>query len=253
MTLRDRANAFDGWYHIIDLAPGVATPGREVLIPNWEIVRKTRKHVDYKNKTVLDIGSFDGMWAFEAEELGAKTVVATDCYHTTRALQRFLFCHATRQSSVLPYYNVPPDKLYSRLDCYFGASREFFDIAQHLGVLYHLRDPLLSLSETRSCLRDGGTLLLETAILGPKEPQTPYVGFNFENRYYFDPTTWWLPSRACLLEMLASSGFQPHVESEAFLPQEENTQRYCIKCTAIDVPEELRNAFRNPGSERFKL
>ena len=41
----------------------------------------------------------------------------------------------------------------------------FFDVIQHLGLLYHLRDPMLSLSQSRSCLRTGGHILIETGAV----------------------------------------------------------------------------------------
>lgn len=65
------------WYHKIDLADGFVTPGYnyEHL---WNPIRKEMDSVDYKDKTVLDLGSWDGMWAFEAEKRGAKEVWASD-------------------------------------------------------------------------------------------------------------------------------------------------------------------------------
>jgi tRNA (mo5U34)-methyltransferase len=62
----------------MDLGNGVTTPGFpwEIL---WDNARQARKAVDSTGKTVLDLGSWDGMWAFEAEMLGAAFVFAIDC------------------------------------------------------------------------------------------------------------------------------------------------------------------------------
>ncbi|MEI9997909.1 MAG: hypothetical protein WDO13_01425 [Verrucomicrobiota bacterium] len=35
---------------------------------------------------------------------------------------------------------------------------------QHFGLFYHLRDPMLSLAQTRSVMKDGGTLLLGNRV-----------------------------------------------------------------------------------------
>ena len=77
------------WYHNIDLGLGVTTPGRS-YDSIWEKIRLVRRNIDYKQKRVLDIASYDGMWAFEAERLGAAEVVATDV--TYHAFEHFLFC-----------------------------------------------------------------------------------------------------------------------------------------------------------------
>ncbi len=48
----------------------------------WSNARQVRNTVDYRDKAVLDLASWDGLWAFEAEALGAAMVVATDCVNT---------------------------------------------------------------------------------------------------------------------------------------------------------------------------
>ena len=106
------------WYHSIDLGLGVTTPGRS-YDSIWEKIRLVRRNIDYKQKRVLDIASYDGMWAFEAERLGAAEVVATDV--TYHAFEHFLFCKQVLDSQVVPYYNVSPYNLAERLDVRFGA------------------------------------------------------------------------------------------------------------------------------------
>ena len=82
---------FSYWYHKINLGNGIITPGLD-LEPIWKNLRNVRNKISYKNKLVLDIATFDGMFAFEAEKLGAKTIVATDCLYNS--LENFLFCKA---------------------------------------------------------------------------------------------------------------------------------------------------------------
>ena len=210
---------FRFWYHKIDLGNDVITPGLD-FDPLWNMVRETRNHIDYKGKRVLDIASFDGMWAFEAEKLGADLVVATDCYYET--YKNFLFCRNALNSRVIPYYNISPYDLYGRLDVFleenWGDQQPYdrlFDIVQHLGLLYHLRDPMLTLSQARSVIRKDGYLLIETAAVVNEE--SSFMVFNGvppqEQRIYKDTTTWWAPTIPCLLEMLRASLFKPIEDS----------------------------------------
>src|SRR3954449_5886866 len=62
------------WYHSIELAPGVVTPG-------WFDLRPVADKLPWPDLTglrCLDVGTFDGFWAFEMERRGAAEVVAAD-------------------------------------------------------------------------------------------------------------------------------------------------------------------------------
>src|SRR5690348_9346260 len=61
------------WYHTIELAPGVVTPGAVDL---RNVAAKLLPD-DLSGKRALDVGTFDGFWAFEMERRGAE-VVALD-------------------------------------------------------------------------------------------------------------------------------------------------------------------------------
>ena len=58
------------WYHKIDLGNGIVTPGRD-WDGLWNAIRKLMDRVDYTDKKVLDLASWDGLWAFEAERVGS--------------------------------------------------------------------------------------------------------------------------------------------------------------------------------------
>lgn len=248
------------WYHKIDLGEGIVTPGYD-FDAIWNIIRKTRDSLSYDNKTVLDIASFDGMWAFEAETLGAKTVVATDCYYET--YKKFLFCRDVLNSNVIPYYNVSPYNVYERLDVFFQEDlsgtkpyERLFDIVQHLGLLYHLREPFLSLSQARSVLKAEGYLLIETAVV--VDETSSYMMFNGipspEPRIYDDPTTWWAPTILCLKEMLKASLFEPIEETIQILDKSQKISRMSLVAQAVSsnnadetLLKELSRTYRNPG------
>lgn len=266
------------WYHKIQLAEGIVTPGLD-FDDVWGLIRNVRRHIDYRGKIVLDLGAWDGMWSFEAEALGASIVVAADCCY--QPLQNFLFCREVLGSRALPYYNVNLYDLQNGLDVFLndhrfveegvenfqnlnktalGPSDRRFDIVQHMGILYHLRDPLLSLIQTRSVMKTGGRLLLETAYA--RRDDTPMMVFNGPiqrtGRIYHDATTWWAPNLACLKEMLYASlfrvidetvevGLKPHASDDRI-------SRVCLVAEAVDAAavdgvmlREVKRRFRNAG------
>ena len=65
------------WYHKIDLGNGIITPGR-AYEKMWESTSCVMNKINYEEKAVLDLGSLDGYWAFEAEKRGASKIVSTD-------------------------------------------------------------------------------------------------------------------------------------------------------------------------------
>ncbi|MDF2698395.1 MAG: Methyltransferase type 11 [Labilithrix sp.] len=102
--------------------------------------------------------------------------------------------------------------------------REKFDIVLFMGVLHHLRHPLLALDLIHDHVVDR-TLVFQSVIRGsphvaPLEEDHPvderavferpsYPKLHFvEKRYGGDPTNWWIPNRACTEAMLRSAGFR---------------------------------------------
>ena len=67
------------WYHSIELAPGVVTPGRSP-IEYWQKELNDLHLPDLAGRAVLDIGAYDGFFSFAAERLGAARVTALDHY-----------------------------------------------------------------------------------------------------------------------------------------------------------------------------
>src|SRR3954466_11356106 len=70
------------WYHTLELAPGVVTPG-------WFDTRKVVSQLPFPSslagKRCLDVATFDGFWAFEMERRGADEVVAIDLLDPAQA------------------------------------------------------------------------------------------------------------------------------------------------------------------------
>jgi tRNA (mo5U34)-methyltransferase len=111
-----------------------------------------------------------------------------------------------------------------------------------MGVLYHLRHPLLALDLIREHVaRD--LFVFQSMQRGSDQPFQPEADYSFwqtevferedfprmyfiERKYAADPTNWWIPNRACVEAMLRSSGFKimEHPEHEVFV------------CRVTDVP-----------------
>jgi tRNA (mo5U34)-methyltransferase len=116
-----------------------------------------------------------------------------------------------------------------------GSIGQTFDLVIFMGVLYHLRHPLLALDLIHEHVaRD--LLLFQSMQRGSRgisavdedyefmapapfdEPGYPKMHF-IEHRYSHDETNWWIPNRACVEAMLRSSGFsiEAHPEEEVYL------------------------------------
>ncbi len=200
-ALIDKVRALK-WYHKIDLGNGFVTPGYD-FDPIWDRIRQEMDKVDYSNKVVLDLGSWDGMWAFEAEKRGAKEVWASDIL------------------SLRPVSGNGPETLYlareilgsqikfqaaSVYDCdaVFGLKR--FDIVQCFGIVYHLRYPLLGLAKIRKVLKDQGLLLLETAVILDSDESV--IETDTKKIYPTDRSTWNAFTQKALCNSLQESYFE---------------------------------------------
>lgn len=247
------------WYHKINIS-GVITPGHN-FDALWSMIRDLRSGVDYQGKNVLDLASYDGMWAFEAESSGAERVVATDVLGTD-IFENFMLCRTLLNSNVYPYFNVSPYNLYERLDVFMfndgkeEGKRRCFDIVQNFGLMYHLRDPLLALSQCRSVVENDGIMLLETAVYLDSDKSIMVFNNNgsTSDNIYPDSTTWWAPTVPCLQEMLKASLFNVEEASIRILPQARGIGRIALIARA-QAPEkanpalarELAKSYRNPG------
>lgn len=142
------------WWHEIELAPGIVTPGDDSNRMKLPILDSLGLPQDMRGLRVLDIGCSDGYFSFAMEERGA-SVVATDFVpesYTGFATARKILGSSVeyRMDNV---YNVEP-RTYGQ-----------FDVVLFMGVLYHLRKPLAALDAIRSVLKPGGSLFVGTMMI----------------------------------------------------------------------------------------
>jgi len=212
--LTARVRALAPWFHNLDL-DGVATAPEHFLgdYPNlqWQLFEHAIP-ADLHGRTVLDVGCNAGFFSIKLKQRGAARVVGID------SDPRYL----AQASLAAEVHGV--DVSFEQLSVYDVARLgERFDIVLFMGVLYHLRHPLLALDLLhehvvgdllvfQSMLRgsddvvqvDGDYPFVERAVFD--EPGYPKLHF-VEHRYAGDPTNWWVPNRACAEAMLRSAGF----------------------------------------------
>lgn len=183
-----------GWYHSIELSDGTVTDG---LIPLERLKARVAMMpipADLRGKRVLDIGAWDGWFSFEMERRGAD-VVAVDCVE----IENFQYAHDARQSKVE----------YRILDVMELSSRElgYFDIVLFLGVLYHLKHPLLGLEKVCELTRD--LAIVESFVIHDPSaiPDYPRMEFYERGQLGEQLDNWFGPSPECLLALCRTAGF----------------------------------------------
>lgn len=214
--LAERVGALS-WYHTLELAPGVVTPGWFDTRPS---LRRVPLPTTLRGRRCLDIGTWDGFWAFEMERRGAAAVTAIDIDDParwdwpphlrssgTRDGQQFVdefksraaafwLAHAVLGSSVerldLSVYDLSPEAV-GQYDFVFMGS-----------LLLHLRDPVGALDRVRTvCAGEAVFADAVEAVPSLARPRTPMAGFDG-----LDHPWWWTPNVAGLHRMIRSAGFQ---------------------------------------------
>ena len=194
--LRKRVSEIE-WFHTIDLGHGVVTPGLDDTPRKLTDIGLPE---DLSGQTVLDIGAWDGFFSFESERRGAARVLATDS-----------FCWSGNAWGSKDGFDLGRDALGSRVEDrlvdVMDLSPEavgLFDLVLFLGVLYHLRHPLLALEKVASVTAKRLILETEVDLIGLRRPAMVfYPGTELNN----DPTNWWAPNPPALQGMLRDVGF----------------------------------------------
>jgi len=187
------------WWHPIDLGHGIVTPGADVHV-NARLV-EIAMPADLTGLSVLDIGAWDGFFSFEAERRGAARVLATDsfCWDGGGWGSKACFELARRalQSRV-------EDKWIQVLDL-APETVGVFDVVLFLGVLYHMKHPLLALERVASVTSNQLIMTTQVDLLAIKRPAMAfYPGTELNG----DPTNWVGLNPAALLAMLHLVGFR---------------------------------------------
>ena len=216
-TLRDEIEELGPWFHNLHLPDGTQTAPDHRLgdFPayKWRVLREQLPE-DLSSWQVLDIGCNAGFYSFELARLGA-AVTAIDVDARYLAQARW----AARQ------YGLQYEVRFEQMQVYDLAHRaETYDLVIFMGVLYHLRYPLLGLDIVASKVRrlmafqtltiegehhvveeTSGHGMADREVLdAPGWPKLAFLEHRFEN----DPTNWWVPNHAAVEALLRSSGMR---------------------------------------------
>jgi len=219
-TVRNARTAIAGvrlWYHSIEVASGVVTPGWFDLRP---IVERL-PWPDVRGKRCLDVGTSDGFLGFELARRGAAEVVATDIaghedwdwelnqrargpqYMRTVAGPRpglgFQVAHELLRSSVrlerIGVYDLAPERV--------GR----FDLVVCGSLLLHLRDPFRALAAIRSVCRSeflcANQIDLRRSVGDRGQAGLPLLRLDGTSGLI----QWWVPNVAGHRQMLRAAGF----------------------------------------------
>jgi tRNA (mo5U34)-methyltransferase len=201
------------WYHTMEVAPGVVTPGWFDLRP----IADRLPWPDVAGKRCLDVGPYDGFFAFELERRGAREVVAADIGDPASwdwpvamreqgaraiaeiagedpgggfAIARELLGSSVRRVEVSVY------DLSAR-------SVGEFDVVVCGSLMLHLRDPVRALEAIRSVCDEyflsSETVRLDLGLIHRARPVAELKGG--------DRGQWWIPSTAGHRKLLDAAGF----------------------------------------------
>lgn len=203
------------WFHRIDLGGGIYTKTESVMgepidhpFGPWQTIQKLLPR-DLSGKTLLDVGCNAGFYAFEAKRRGASRVLGVDGQR--QHVRQGLFVRKI----------LDLDVEFRRVNVYELTPKTIgqFDITLALGLLYHLKHPILALENLYQVTKE--TLVIETAIM-PPEQTPPSFSYSFGSSetvlhplaYVENPSdakeqvfNWFLPGVEALTALLRNTGF----------------------------------------------
>ncbi len=206
---------FEPWFHRIDLGGGVYTKTESVMgepvdhpLGPWQTIQQLIPP-DLRDKTLLDVGCNAGFYAFEAKRRGAKRVLGVDGQR--QHVRQGLFVRKVLGLEVE----------FRRLNVYELNQRTVgqFDITLALGLLYHLKHPILALENLYQVTKE--LLIIETAIMPPERTPESFVHPLGERQMLLHALTlvenpidakeqvynWFLPGVEALEALLRVAGF----------------------------------------------
>ena len=231
------------WFHNLRIG-GIETAPDHFLGDYPSFKWKGFRHVvpeDLGGCSVLDIGCNAGFYSFEMKRRNAGRVVGvdTDLHYLRQA--KFAARHQNLEIEFYQMSVYEVEKLETT-----------FDFVLFMGVLYHLRYPLLALDLLRQHVV-GHRMLFQCMQRGDRSVLPLQENYDFaenkvfdradfpklyfiENRYADDPTNWFIPNKAAMEAMLRSAGFE--------ILQNPDPEVYLVACTerhdAVETPPALR-------------
>src|SRR3954452_8815684 len=195
------------WYHTLELAPGVSTPG---MFDHRPVLDRYPIPADLSGMRCLDVATMDGFWAFEMERRGAASVTALDLedpeqldwpaslrgdhdksMDETKA-ERFALVKRRLNSNV-------ERVLMSAYD--LGPQLGTFDFVFCGDLLLHLKDPITPVENIRSVCTGSAVIanVIKKFRFNERKPMAVLDGI--------DTFSWWTPTLAGLERIVRAAGF----------------------------------------------
>src|ERR1022692_3257363 len=201
--------AWDGWFSFEAERHGAAVTAIDcVEVANFlELQKKLASRVGYRildfyelpeaGLGVFDFGAWDGWFSFEAERHGA-AVTAIDCVEVANFLEIQKKLVSRVSYRILDFYELPE------------AGLGVFDFVFCLGILYHLKHPLLALEIVCGLTTD--TAIVESFVTDPNtwlehQDEVPTMEFYETDELGNQLDNWIGPSVSCLMAMCRAAGF----------------------------------------------
>ena len=214
----EQLRALAPWFHNLHLPDGRQTapdhPLGDFPAFKWQQIAPALPE-DMTGMRVLDIGCNAGFYSIELARRGA-TVLGID-----------VDPHYLRQAEwARERFGIECERLTLAQMQIYDLARipDTFDVVLFLGVLYHLRYPLLALDVVAE--KVGDLLIVQTLTMPGEEVGTPPEDLRLDERHRMlepgwpklafierrledDPTNWWAPNQSCVEAMLRSAGLEP--------------------------------------------
>jgi tRNA (mo5U34)-methyltransferase len=240
-----------GWYHSLELPDGGVIQGFQSL----EVLRNRLAQFplpsDLRGKRALDIGAWDGWFTFALERRGAQ-VLAVDStpFASFRTARELLGSHA--EYRIDDVCRLTPSNI------------GYFDIVMFLGVLYHLKHPLLALEKV--CELSTNMVCVESFVTddGSDAAGKPVMEFYETTELCGQFDNWVGPNTACLLAMCRTAGFarvqlesvldhRAHVTCYRHWPEIENPREPAPYVTSVENATTRDRVFSSANDDYVAL
>jgi tRNA (mo5U34)-methyltransferase len=214
------------WYHSIHLGDGVVTKGSSAQTLAEEILP------DVKDRSVLDIGTWDGKYAFLAEAAGASRVVALDHYawgvdfdrrgsYWAECIHNGVLPDQSKDETEFWQSDLPGRHGFDFATAVLGSKVEpvvadfrvadlaelgQFDVVLYLGVLYHMKEPLTCLERVRAVTREVAVIETEAVEISGLH-DSMVLQFYSGSTLRTDFGNWFVPTMETLQALCKKAGF----------------------------------------------
>jgi tRNA (mo5U34)-methyltransferase len=176
------------WFHSFEFPGGLKATSREQENAEfhrrlWAFISDRLAALDFRGKSVLDIGCWDGYFSFLAARAGASKVLSVDDFSQNWGAKQ---CYLMAQSLYQAQTTLLPDVSVYDLS---SAVRETFDVILFLGVYYHLHAPYAALAQVRGMCHNQSIVVIEGDCFRNDTDPDARIVLNKQSWPKFVPTT----------------------------------------------------------------